>query len=216
MVNLNPWTTYSAPKMAPSHRFAATSHALGFSCQNTGDRGCRRPMSFLWDHIDTNTNKINNGPHCSPLGIKAKLFPDVTRSMGLVRLPISPANFTLVWPPLTQTLTRTLSLTGGRTNAQFVGLMGSSWCNLPALGYVAMRISSFLAWKFWMFSQLLVNNEDIETPLKSKSSGRENDSIWQRVARKVLKSLEIIKLHSVRYAQDKSSVCHETSYANFN
>lgn len=112
----------------------------------------------------------------------------------------------------TWTLTWTQTLIGGRTNVQFVRLIVGWTCfrwNLPALGYVAMRISSFLAWKFWMFSQLLVKSKDIETPLKSKSSGREHDSIWERVARKVSKRLEIIKLQLVRYAQEKSSVANE-------
>lgn len=54
-----------------------------------------------------------------------------------------------------------------------------TWWNLPALGYVAIRISSGLALKFWMFSQLLVKISVIETPWKSTSSGRENDSIWK-------------------------------------
>lgn len=52
----------------------------------------------------------------------------------------------------------------------------------PAFGYVAISISSGLAWKSWTFSQFLVNCSTIATPWKSNSSPRLN-SIYEKHAK---------------------------------
>ena len=63
-----------------------------------------------------------------------------------------------------------------QSNKSFTPATQMHW---PAFGYVAISISSGLAWKFWMFSQFSVKYLVIWTPWKSKSTDRVN-SIYRK------------------------------------